>query len=62
MDGDFDETVEKLIKGEERFEDRKLRWIHQLDFATSGSFFFSFPFVCWLVDLLEFHETVFFIF
>jgi len=52
MDGDFDETVEKLIKGEERFEDRKLRWIHQLDFATSGSFSISL-FVCLLVEIYE---------
>ncbi|CAM9695901.1 unnamed protein product [Pylaiella littoralis] len=37
MDGDFDVTVEKLIRHwSPTLEGKPLKWVHQLDFATSG--------------------------
>ncbi len=36
MDGDFDITVQKLVASWLSVDEKALKWIHQLDFATSG--------------------------
>lgn len=36
MDGDHEVTVEKIVSSLLSKDKKELKWIHQLDFATSG--------------------------